>query len=87
MANSVYLNKLNGEERNKLIEHLWSIQKSKCFISGKDIDLDLHRDQLDIDHIIPLVSGGKDEPSNFAITFSSANRSKQGADLRLARII
>jgi hypothetical protein len=85
MANSVYLNKLNGEERNKLIEHLWSIQKSKCFISGKDIDLDLHRDQLDIDHIIPLVSGGKDEPSNFAITFSSANRSKQGADLRLAR--
>lgn len=51
---SQYLSKLSREERNSLIKELWTIQKGKCFISGKDIDLDLHKEQLDIDHIIPL---------------------------------
>ena len=47
---SQYLSKLSREERNSLIKELWTIQKGKCFISGKDIDLDLHKEQLDIDH-------------------------------------
>ena len=87
MAHSIFLSKLNQDERANLIRLLWNQQKGKCFISGKDIDLTLHKDQLDIDHIIPLVSGGKDDTSNMALTFSSANRSKQAADLNVARII
>lgn len=86
MANSIYLGKLNGDERQNLIHHLWEIQKGRCFITGDIIDLQLHKNQLDIDHIVPLTNGGKDEESNFALTFSFANRSKQAADLNLARI-
>ena len=86
MANSIFLGRLNPEQRKALIERLWQAQGGKCFITGKDIDLSLHEGELDIDHVIPLTNGGKDDESNFALTFSSANRSKQGADLNLARI-
>lgn len=86
MAHSIYLSRLNTDQRKALIERLWNIQGGKCFISGKEIDLTLHEGELDIDHVIPLTNGGKDDESNFALTFSSANRSKQGADLNLARI-
>ena len=86
MANSIFLGRLNAEQRKALIERLWQAQGGKCFITGKDIDLSLHEGELDIDHVIPLTNGGKDDESNFALTFSSANRSKQGADLNLARI-
>ncbi len=86
MANSIFLGRLNNDERKALINRLWTIQKGKCFITGKDIDLKLHEGQLDIDHIIPLTNGGKDDESNLALTFSYANRSKQAADLNLARI-
>lgn len=86
MAHSIFLSKLSSEQRDTLMEKLWTIQKGVCFISGKPIDLKLHHDDLDIDHIVPLVNGGKDDESNMALTFSSANRSKQAADLNLARI-
>ena len=87
MAHSIFLSRLNQEERSNLVRQLWNQQKGKCFISGKEMDLTLHKGQLDIDHIIPLVNGGKDDASNMALTFSSANRSKQAADLNVARII
>ncbi|MCQ2180053.1 MAG: HNH endonuclease [Bacteroidales bacterium] len=86
MAHSIFLSKLSSEQRDTLMEKLWTIQKGVCFISGKPIDLKLHHDDLDIDHIVPLVNGGKDDESNMALTFSTANRSKQAADLNLARI-
>lgn len=86
MAHSIFLSRLTTEQRKALVERLWNIQNGKCFISGKEIDLKLHAGELDIDHVIPLTNGGKDDESNFALTFSSANRSKQGADLNLARI-
>ena len=86
MAHSIFLSKLNKTQRDELMERLWTIQKGVCFISGKPIDLKLHHDNLDIDHIIPLANKGNDDESNFALTFSEANRSKQAADLNLARI-
>lgn len=84
---SIYLNKLSKEERRNLIEELHNIQSGKCFITQEEIDLDLHYNLLDVDHVIPTKLGGKDEKSNFAVTFSSANRSKQASDLNLARKI
>ena len=86
MAHSVFLSKLSAQQRDELIRRLWECQKGKCYISGRDIDLDIHKNAIDIDHIVPLTNGGKDDESNMALTFSVANRSKQAADLNLARI-
>lgn len=84
---SKYLSNLTEKERKKLVKKLWDIQNGICFITEEPIDLDIHYDTLDIDHIVPSKLGGKDEPSNFALTFASANRSKQASDLKLARIL
>lgn len=84
---SNYLSKQTGPERDELIKKLWDIQNGLCFITEEAIDLELHKDILDIDHVVPSKLGGKDDPSNFALTFSFANRTKQASDLKLARIL
>jgi HNH endonuclease len=82
---SLYLSRLSKDARTKLEQQLWEQQGRKCFISGLPIDLDL--DEIDVDHIIPTRDSGKDDASNFALTLAHYNRSKQAADLRVARVL
>lgn len=82
---SAYLGALTKDERAGLEQQLWDQQNGKCFISDEPIKLGLH--EVDIDHVIPLKNEGKDDPSNFALTHSGPNRSKQASDLRVARVL
>lgn len=83
MGNSKYLDGLTADEYKALTKKLWTIQNHKCFICGEEIDLDLN--STNIDHIKPLVTGGKDDESNFALAHENCNKSKQDADLVVAR--
>ena len=83
MGNSKYLDSLSSEEYSRLTKKLWTIQNHKCFICGESIDLDLN--PTNIDHIKPLVNGGKDDETNFALAHENCNKSKQDADLEVAR--
>lgn len=85
MGKSKYLDSLSKEEYNSLTRKLWDIQNHKCFICGEEIDLDLN--PINIDHIKPLVNGGKDDETNFALTHENCNKSKQDADLVVAKAI
>ena len=83
MGNSKYLDSLSADEKTALSKQLWNIQNHRCFICGEEIDLDIQT--TNIDHIKPLANGGKDEPVNFAITHEHCNKSKQDADLEVAK--
>ena len=85
MGNSKYLDGLSADQYKALSEKLWRIQNGKCFICGAPIDLELN--PTNIDHIKPLVNGGKDDELNFALTHENCNKSKQDADLVVARAL
>jgi hypothetical protein len=84
---SLFLNRQSAEERNTLLQELHGRQQGNCFICGKGIDLQLHKNSIDIDHVVPISLNGPDNPGNFAVTHDSCNRGKQDSDLRVARII
>ncbi len=84
---SIYLSKLSGDQRDELKRRLLERQNGVCFICEKPIDLVLQRDALEIDHIIPIASDGKDEENNFALTHEFCNRTKSASDLRVARVM
>ncbi len=85
MAKSQYLASLNAEKRAQLEQRLFDRQSERCFICDDRIDLVLHKGQLDIDHIDPLVEDGLDAENNFALTHLSCNRSKGASNLVVAR--
>ena len=85
MSNSKYLDSLGEDKYKALTERLFQQQDGKCFICGKDIDLELH--VTNIDHIVPLVNNGKDSEINFALTHEHCNKSKLDADLNVARVL
>src|SRR5439155_3463162 len=85
MAQSRYLAGLDAEARVKLEQKLLARQTARCFICDDAIDLMLHKGQLDVDHIDPLIQDGLDAENNFALTHASCNRSKGAANLEIAR--
>lgn len=80
---SKYLRNLSSDDYNALTKKLYNMQNGICYICQKPIDLDIH--STNIDHIIPLANKGKDSEDNFALTHESCNKSKQDANLTVAR--
>jgi len=82
---SKFLSNLSKQEYDDLTDKLLEIQSNICYICQEPIDKDLQ--PTNIDHIIPLASRGKDSDENFAVTHESCNKSKQDANLKIARIL
>jgi hypothetical protein len=85
MTRSQYLQDLDQDRRSQLEQRLLARQSRRCFICDDEIDLVLHKGQLDIDHIDPLAHDGLDSENNFALTHASCNRSKGASNLQVAR--
>jgi len=72
-----------SDDRIQIMAKLHAIQGGCCFIGEEP--LDLAKDKIEIDHIIPRAKGGKDDENNYALTCEFHNRNKSDSDLRIAR--
>ncbi len=50
-----------------------TVSKACCYCGGQE--------QLSVDHLIPRVSGGSDDPDNLILACRSCNSSKRGCDM------
>ncbi|MDI1495945.1 MAG: HNH endonuclease [Cenarchaeum symbiont of Oopsacas minuta] len=82
-----YLASLNTSDMKNLINKLHASQHGNCFICEEPIDLEIHKDSIQIDHITPLQAKGKDGPENFALTHEHCNESKQTSNLQISRLL
>ena len=67
------------------VMHFYKITKEFCFFCGrtkKELGIN---ECLTIDHIIPLVDGGKDEPCNMQILCSACHRLKHWINLYVTK--
>ena len=85
MGQSRYLSGLSAEQREQLELRLHQRQSGRCFICDQPVDVLLHKGQLEIDHVDPLLEDGLDGENNFALTHASCNRNKGASNLRVAR--
>jgi hypothetical protein len=83
-SNSIYLSRLTSQKREQLEISLWERQSKKCFLCDELIDLDLHP-EVHVDHIIPIVHQGADDPINFALMHGVCNEKKGATNLDVAR--
>jgi hypothetical protein len=86
-AHSLYLAKLTSQQRQDLERILWERQSHKCFLCDDDIDLQLHAGDLHVDHIVPIVARGADDPMNFALAHAACNEKKSATNLEIARLL
>ncbi|HHT22378.1 MAG TPA: HNH endonuclease [Bacteroidales bacterium] len=82
---SKFLKSLTDQEYKDLTTKLFNIQNGICYICQQEIDLQIQN--TNIDHIIPLANKGKDSEDNFALTHETCNKSKQDANLTIARVL
>ena len=48
--------------------------KVRCYLTGKEIDIE--KDEFNLDHIIPVSKGGNNELENMAVVTPEANAAK-----------
>lgn len=63
--------------RTEQLRAILEAQKYKCGLSG----VALTPENLEFDHIVPVSSGGGDEPSNIMAVTKAVNRCKRCLDL------
>lgn len=91
-VHSEFLAKLSEDERNDLIKRLLASQGGVCYLCEKPIDLELDKDDIDIDHIKPLhpiafEPKGNDDEYNMAVTHAHCNRAKSNKSVALYKAI
>lgn len=64
-----------GRLSGDIVEKLFSLQRGKCACCGKSLG-----DKYDLDHIVSLARGGKNEDSNMQLLTSRCNRQKHTKD-------